>query len=60
MSEFQDATKELTVQCPQLSWLNARSRQEGPVQGDEDCLFVNVYTPGFTVAITGPWKEGLL
>lgn len=23
-------------------------------------LFVNVYTPGFTVAITGPWKEGLL
>ncbi|MFN7387064.1 MAG: alkaline phosphatase PhoX [Lysobacteraceae bacterium] len=23
-------------------------------------LFVNVYNPGFTVAITGPWKEGLL
>lgn len=23
-------------------------------------LFVNVYTPGFTAAITGPWKEGLL
>lgn len=23
-------------------------------------LFVNVYTPGFTVAISGPWKEGLL
>lgn len=23
-------------------------------------LFVNVYTPGYSVAITGPWKEGLL
>ena len=23
-------------------------------------LFVNVYTPGYTVAITGPWKEGLI
>lgn len=23
-------------------------------------LFVNVYTPGFTVAITGPWQQGLL
>jgi hypothetical protein len=23
-------------------------------------LLVNVYTPGFTVAITGPWKNGLL
>ena len=23
-------------------------------------LFVNVYTPGFTVAITGPWKPGLV
>ena len=27
---------------------------------DGKWLFVNVYTPGFTVAITGPWKEGLL
>jgi secreted PhoX family phosphatase len=23
-------------------------------------LFANVYTPGFSVAITGPWREGLL
>ena len=23
-------------------------------------LFANVYTPGFTVAITGPWKRGLI
>lgn len=23
-------------------------------------LFVNVYTPGYTVAITGPWKQGLI
>jgi len=23
-------------------------------------LFVNVYAPGFTVAITGPWKPGLV
>jgi secreted PhoX family phosphatase len=23
-------------------------------------LFVNVYDPGFTVAITGPWREGLI
>jgi hypothetical protein len=27
---------------------------------DGKWLLVNVYTPGFTVAITGPWKEGLL
>lgn len=27
---------------------------------DGNWLFVNVYTPGFTVAITGPWKDGLL
>lgn len=23
-------------------------------------LFVNVYNPGFTVAITGPWRDGLI
>ncbi|WP_394000193.1 alkaline phosphatase PhoX [Luteimonas sp. WGS1318] len=23
-------------------------------------LFANVYTPGFTVAITGPWRDGLI
>lgn len=23
-------------------------------------LFANIYTPGFTVAITGPWREGLV
>ena len=23
-------------------------------------LFVNLYTPGFTVAITGPWRKGLV
>lgn len=23
-------------------------------------LFANVYSPGFTVAITGPWKQGLI
>jgi hypothetical protein len=23
-------------------------------------LFLNVYSPGFTVAITGPWAEGYL
>ena len=23
-------------------------------------LFANVYEPGFTVAITGPWKPGLI
>ncbi len=27
---------------------------------DGQWLFVNVYTPGFTVAITGPWKQGLI
>lgn len=27
---------------------------------DGKWLLVNIYTPGFTVAITGPWKEGLL
>lgn len=27
---------------------------------DGQVLFANVYTPGFTVAITGPWKEGLI
>jgi secreted PhoX family phosphatase len=23
-------------------------------------LFANVYNPGFSVAITGPWREGLI
>ena len=23
-------------------------------------LFANVYNPGFTVAITGPWRDGLI
>lgn len=27
---------------------------------DGKWLFANVYSPGFTVAITGPWKDGLL
>ena len=27
---------------------------------DGKWMFVNVYTPGYSVAITGPWKEGLL
>ena len=36
---------EFKVQCPQLNWFNPRSRQEGPVEGTEDCLFINVYTP---------------
>lgn len=27
---------------------------------DGKWLFANVYTPGFTVAITGPWREGLI
>jgi uncharacterized protein len=27
---------------------------------DGRTLFANVYAPGFTVAITGPWKEGLI
>lgn len=27
---------------------------------DGKWLFANVYTPGYTVAITGPWKHGLI
>jgi secreted PhoX family phosphatase len=27
---------------------------------DGKWLFANVYTPGFTVAITGPWRDGLV
>ncbi len=27
---------------------------------DGKWLFANIYAPGFTVAITGPWKEGLV
>ena len=27
---------------------------------DGEWLFLNVYSPGFTVAITGPWAEGYL
>jgi secreted PhoX family phosphatase len=27
---------------------------------DGKWLFANVYTPGFTVAITGPWQDGLI
>ena len=27
---------------------------------DGKWLFANVYSPGFTVAITGPWKDGLI
>lgn len=27
---------------------------------DGKWLFANVYSPGFTVAITGPWKQGLI
>ena len=27
---------------------------------DGKWLFANVYKPGFTVAITGPWKTGLV
>ena len=27
---------------------------------DGEWLFLNVYSPGFTVAITGPWSEGYL
>jgi secreted PhoX family phosphatase len=27
---------------------------------DGKWLFANVYTPGFTVAITGPWRDGLI
>ena len=23
-------------------------------------LFANVYNPGFSVAITGPWRDGLI
>ena len=23
-------------------------------------LFANIYAPGFTVAITGPWRDGLI
>ena len=39
-----DATQEST-KCPQLTWMNARNFQEGPMQGNEDCLYLNVYTP---------------
>jgi len=27
---------------------------------DGKWLFVNIYTPGYTAAITGPWKQGLI
>ena len=27
---------------------------------DGKWLFANCYTPGFTVAITGPWRDGLI
>ena len=27
---------------------------------DGHWLFANIYTPGFTVAITGPWRDGLI
>jgi secreted PhoX family phosphatase len=27
---------------------------------DGQWLFANIYTPGFTVAITGPWQDGLV
>jgi secreted PhoX family phosphatase len=28
--------------------------------GDGQWLFVNIYNPGITVAITGPWQQGLI
>lgn len=40
-----DGTKS-APQCPQLSLNNnRRSLQQGPLNGTEDCLYLNVYTP---------------
>ena len=44
----------LSTNMKQNEWAGAVFSPDGK------WLFANVYKPGFTVAITGPWKTGLV
>jgi len=46
-----------------VEWVPVDAPEQGigsAGEPDGRWLFVNLYTPGFTVAITGPWRKGLV